>query len=188
MSDVGEMNRPPRLGSRAVRVELGLMAFSPAMALLAFRAREDPVWLLTFGAPAVIGVCVAIVAAVLTKRGSAEPFAFDTIDDASDEVIGHVGSYLLPAVVDVGQSAEQAVIAAIALGLIVQIHIATGRVHLNPLLYLLGYRIYRATTTTGVAYYLLARSDVSRWDGSRLLVPLGASLLIERPRDAKPET
>ena len=161
------------------------MAFSPAMALLAFRAREDVAWLLIFGIPAVLGLLVAVVAAVLVRRGNAEPFAFDTIDDAGDEVIGHVGAYLLPAVVDVGQSTEQAIIAAIAMALIVQIHIATGRVHVNPLLYLLGYRTYRATSSTGVAYYLVARTDVSRWVSTRRLVPLGASLLVERPRDKR---
>ncbi len=159
------------------------MAFSPAMALLAFRAREDTVWLLIFGIPALLGLSVAVVAAVVVRRGNAEPFTFDTIDDASDEVIGHVGSYLLPAVVDVGESTEQAIIAAIALALIVHIHIATGRVHVNPMLYLLGYRTYGATSSTGVAYYLVARTDVSGWDSSRRLVALGASLLVERSRE-----
>lgn len=159
------------------------MAFSPAMALLAYRARGDLLWVIIFVVPALFGVLIAVVAAQVVRRGNPEPFVLASIEDASDEVIGHVGSYLLPAVVDVGQSTEQAVIAAIALALIIQIHIATGRVHVNPLLYLFGYRTYRATSSTGVAYYLIARTDVSGWDGAQRLVPLGASLLVERPRD-----
>jgi hypothetical protein len=159
------------------------MAFSPAFALLAFRARQEPIWLVVFGAPAVLGLLVAVVAVVLVQRGNAEPFAFETIDDVGDEIIGHVSSYLLPVIVDVGQSTEQAITAAIALALIVQIHVATGRVHVNPLLYLFGYRTYRATTTTGVTYYLLSRTDVSVWHEKHRLVPLGSSLLIERVRD-----
>lgn len=178
------MSRPPRLGSRSVRLELGLMAFSPAMVLLAIRARSDVVWVVIFGAPALLGVLVAVVAARLVRRGNAEPYSFETIEDASDEVIGHVGSYLLPAVVDVSQSTEQAVIAALVLALILQIHIATGRVHVNPLLYVIGCRTYRATSSTGVAYYLIARTDVSGWDGTRRLVPLGASLVVERRQEA----
>lgn len=160
------------------------MAFSPAMALLAYRARDDLLWTAIFAVPALLGVLVAVVAAAVVRRGNPEPFVLESIEDASDEIIGHVGSYLLPAVVDVSQSTEQAVIAAIGLILIVQIHMATGRVHVNPLLYLLGYRTYRATSSTGVAYYLIARTDVSGWDGSHRLVPLGASLLVERPPDA----
>lgn len=179
------MTRPPRLGSRSARVELGLMAFSPALALLAFRARGDAQWVLLFGIPTALGVLVAVVGTRVVRRGNPEMFDLESIEDASDEVIGHVGSYLLPAVVDVSQSSEQAVIAAVALALIIQIHVATGRVHVNPLLYLLGYRTYRATTANGVAYYLIAYSDVSGWDRPHRLVPLGDSILVERRRDAK---
>ena len=178
------MNRPPRLGSESVRIELGLMAFAPAMALMALRARHDPVWL-CFGVPALLGCVVAVAAAVLVSRGNPEPFTFDTIDDVGDEVIGHIGSFLLPVVVDVDQSNEQVLIAGLALALIVQIHIVTGRVHVNPLLYLFGYRVYRATSDTGVVYHLLARTDVSTWSNVRKCVPVGASLLIERRRDTR---
>lgn len=161
------------------------MAFSPAMALLAFRARGEILWVLIFGVPALLGVLVAVVGARVIRRSNPELFDLESIEDASDEVIGHVGSYLLPVVVDVSQSTEQAVIAAVALALIIQIHIATGRVHVNPLLYLLGYRTCRATTANSVAYYLIARTDVSGWDRPHRLVPLGDSILVERRRDAK---
>lgn len=69
------------------------MAFSPAMALLAFRAREDLVWIVIFGVPALLGVLVAVVAARMVRRGNPEPFGLASIEDASDEVIGHVGSF-----------------------------------------------------------------------------------------------
>jgi len=59
-----------------------------------------------------------------------------------------VGSYLLTVIVNVSGSFEELVIAGIALALIVQIHVATGRVHVNPLLYLFGYRTYRASPRT----------------------------------------
>lgn len=182
-----EVTRPPRLGSRSARLELGLMAFSPAMALLAARARDDLLWVVVFGVPALLGVIVAVVAARLVRKGNPEPFVLESIEDASDEVVGHVGSYLLPVVVDIGGSTEQAVIAAIALALIIQIHIATGRVHVNPLLYVFGYRTYRATSSTGVAYYLIASTDVGGWDGSHRLVPLGASLLVEPRQSTGPQ-
>ncbi|MGH9119062.1 MAG: hypothetical protein ACRD0A_14625 [Acidimicrobiales bacterium] len=152
------------------------------MALLAYRARGDVLWVLIFGVPALLGVLLAVVGMRVVRRGNPELFDLKSIEDASDEVIGHVGSYLLPAVIDVSQSTEQAVIAAIALALIIQIHIATGRVHVNPLLYLFGYRTYRATSSNDVAYYLIARTDVSSWDRPHRLVPLGASLLVERGR------
>ena len=52
---------------------------------------------------------------------------------------------------------------AIVMALIVHIHVATGRVHVNPLLYLLGRRVYEATV--GEDGLLPRRpSDVSRVD------------------------
>ena len=178
------VTRPPRLGSRSVRVELGLSAFAPALVLLAIRSRQEWLWL-CFALPAGLGVLVAIGAALVVRNTASEPYIFDTIEDAGADVLGHIGSYLLPVVVDVRRSAEEVVIAGLALALIIQIHIVTGRVHVNPLLYLVGYRIYRATTDRGITYYLIAHSDVSEWREAHRCAPLGSSVLIERRRDAK---
>lgn len=173
------MSRPPRLGPLPVRIELGVFAFAPAMGLLAARARHEGLWWLAFAIPAVVGCVIALVAGVVVWRGNPEPFSFLDIDDAGDDVLGHVGSYLLPVVVDVSGSIENVVIAGTALALTVHIHIATGRVHVNPLLYVLGYRTYRATTVSGVAYYLIAHTDPSEWNDERLLVQLAPSVLVE---------
>ena len=180
------MNRPPRRGSLPVRLELGLLSFAPALALLAYKARDDTAWFVVFALPALAGFMVGFVAVALIARGNPEPFTLEDIRDLGSDVVGYVGSYLLAAVVDVGESFEQNLVVAISLGLIIQIHIATGKVFVNPLLYLVGYRVYEATTDTGVTYYLLARTEVSDWSGPRPLVQLGASLLVERPTDSKP--
>ena len=156
------------------------------MALLAYKARDDTAWFVVFALPALAGFMVGFVAVTLIARGNPEPFTLEDIRDLGSDVVGYVGSYLLAAVVDVGESFEQNLVVAISLGLIIQIHIATGKVFVNPLLYLVGYRVYEATTDTGVTYYLLARTEVSDWSGPRPLVQLGASLLVERPTDSKP--
>ena len=173
-------SRPPRRGSLRVRLELGLAAFAPAFGLLAFRAR-DSLWALLFLIPAVVGVIVFLSGVMIARRGNAEPFAFDDIEDLSGEILGHIGAYLLPIFIDTSKSTEEIVVGAIVLALIVQIHVATGRVLINPLLYLLGYRIYHAKTG-GVAFYLVAKSDVSAWTAPRCCLQIGSSLLVERHR------
>jgi hypothetical protein len=152
------------------------------MVLLAVRSRHEWLWV-CFALPATVGLVVAIAAAVVVRRSSPEPYTFDSIEDAGEDVLGHIGSYLLPVVVDVSESAEEVVMAGLALALIVQIHIVTGRVHVNPLLYLFGYRIYRATTDSGVAYYLFAKSDVSTWTEARRCSQVGSAILVERHLD-----
>lgn len=176
------MGRPPRLGPLPVRVELGLFAFAPALALLAFRTRHESWWWLSFALPALLGCVVAVGAAFIVRRTNAEPITFADVTDVGDQVLGHVGSYLLPVVVDFSKSTEQVIVAGVVLGLIILIHIATGRVHVNPLLYLFGYRTYRASTKQGATYYLVARTDPAQWPDTYRCASLGPSVLVERRR------
>ena len=113
------------------------------------------------------------------RRGNSEPLAFDDIEDLSGEVLGHIGAYLLPVFIDTSQSTEGIVIGAIVVALIIHIHVATGRIFVNPLLYLFGYRIYSAETG-GTTFYLVAQSDVSGWKDPRRCVRIGSSVLVER--------
>jgi hypothetical protein len=131
--------------------------------------------------PATLAVLVALGAAVVVRRANPEPFELTTIEDATGDLLGYVGSYLLPVVIDATASTERVVIAALALALIVQLHIATGRVHVNPLLSLFGYRTYRARTANGVAYYLFARSDPALWPARVACRSLGDAILVEAP-------
>ena len=173
-------SRPPRRGSLRVRLELGLAAFAPALGLLAFRSRgSDWVWL--FLVAAAIGVIVLVRGVIIVRRGNAEPLDLDDIEDLSGEILGHIGAYLLPVLIDTSQSPEEIVISAIVVALIIHIHVATGRVFVNPLLYLLSYRIYSAKTG-GTTFYLVAKSDVSAWAAPRRCIRIGSSVLVERHR------
>ena len=173
-------SRPPRRSSFGVRLELGLAAFAPALGLMVFRSRGSGwVWLFPF--PAIVGIVVLVVGVLIVRRGNPEPLAFDDIEDLSGEVLGHIGAYLLPVLIDASQSTEGIVISAIVMAVIIHIHVATGRIFVNPLLYLFGYRIYSAETG-GTAFYLVARSDVAGWRDPRRCVRIGSSVLVERHR------
>lgn len=152
-------SRPPRRASFGVRLELGLAAFAPALGLLAFRSRHTG-WTWLFASFAFTGFIILTAGAVRIAKGNPEPLEFDDIGDLSSEVLGHIGAYLLPVFIDTSTSTEKIVTSAIVVALIIHIHIATGRVFVHPLLYLLGYRIYSATSG-GASFYLVARSDVS---------------------------
>jgi hypothetical protein len=175
-------DRPPRRASLRVRLELGLAAFVPVFVLLAVRTRDSAlVWL--FVVPAAAGVAVLVFGIVVVATGNAERFTFGPIDDLGGEILGHVGAYLLPLIISPSSSTEDVLTTAIIIALIVHIHIATGRVLVNPLLYLLGRRVYNATVG-GDAFYLVAKSDVSRWISAEPCVQIGTSVLVEkRTRD-----
>ena len=171
-------SRPPRRSSLRVRLELGLAAFAPALILLAVRSRDSG-WAWLFIVPAGVGILVLVVGILIVRRGSPDPFGFGDIADLSGEVLGHIGAYLLPVLIVSSRSTEEIVISAIVVALIIHIHVATGRVFVNPLLYLLGYRIYSAESG-GKTFYLIARSDVSAWASPRRCVRIGSSVLVER--------
>jgi hypothetical protein len=173
------MPLPPRLGRLRERVELTFAAFVPAFALLAART-FGTWWFWLFTALAAAGLVFLAVLAVLVRHGNPEPFAVDAVEDKGDDVLGHVGAYLLPVVLDPAAGTRQVVISALVLGLIVQIHVATGRVHVNPLLYLGGRRVHTGVSG-GQTYYVVSRTDPATWAQRRpRLVSVGASLLVEK--------
>ncbi len=168
-----------------MRLELGLAAFTPAFVLLAVRTRDSSlVWL--FVAPAAAGLLVFVYGTVVVARGNPERFTFGPIDDLGGEIIGHIGAYLLPLVVSPSSSNEDVLTTAIVMALIVHIHVATGRVLVNPLLYLIGRRVYSATVG-GDAFYLVASSDVSRWVTGEPCVQIGTSVLVEKRQRVRGE-
>lgn len=171
-------NRPPQRGSLLARWELGLAAFVPALGLLTFRSRGSDLVCIFF-IPAVIGVIVLLYGIIFVRSSSADPFEFESIEDLGGEVLGHIGAYLLPIFIDTSRSTEEIAISAIVLALIMHIHVSTGQVLVNPLLYLLGYRIYSARCG-GVTYYLVAKSDTSSWESRRRCVRISSSILVER--------
>lgn len=154
---------------------------SPAFALLAVRGIEASWWWLGFAALAGIGLLAGAAFVVGTHSANPEPFEFGDIEDAGPEVVGHIGSYLIPALVDVSASTTQAVVAAVGMLLIFQIHVTTGRVLVNPVMYLFGFRTYTASVN-GNSYYLLATTDPATWVGVRSCRSIGNSILVESPQ------
>lgn len=180
------LSRPPQLGSRAARVELVLAAFAPAFVLMTFRARDHWIWV-GFAGVALLGLVCAAAVVIVSRRSHADVYSFKVIQDAGGDLVGHVGSYLLAVVVDVSGPISEIVIAGAALALIVQIHVAMGRVAVNPLLSLFGFRVYASTSSTDRSYWLIARSDVALWGTeNHELGSIGSSILIEKRRRNRP--
>gem|GEM_PF-5531962 len=146
---------------------------------MVWRAWGQPMaWL--FGAMAGFGVLVLAVLLYAAKSGNPEPYTFGDISDSSSDILGHIGSYIAAAVIDPSASASGAGLAAVVFSLIFLVHVSVGLVHVNPLFYVLGYRVYSGTSVSNFTYYLVARTDVADWKGPQELVPIHDSILIER--------
>jgi hypothetical protein len=173
--------RPPRRGSLSARLELVLASFAPAFGLLAIRLRETVFWI-PAASLAVLGVVVLIGVAFAARSANAEPYDFEDINDSASDVIGHISTYLAAIVIDPSDSGVEIIIAAVVFALVFLIHVSTGRVHVSPLIYVVGYRTYTAVSH-GTAYYLIAKSDVADWNGTVRVARVAASVLVEKEQD-----
>ncbi len=176
--------RPVRRGSRSARFELCLAAFAPAFGLMVWRAWGELWLVLAFGAPCALGLIVFGSFLKASQAGNAEPYTLGDISDSSSDVLGHIGAYLAAAIIEPSASLDQAILSLVVFGLIFLIHVSVGLVHVNPLFYVFGYRVYNATTGAGRTYYLIARTEVADWKGPQQLVRMGESILIEQRNHA----
>lgn len=175
------VERPPRRGRLVSRVELHLAASSPLFAMLAWRLAERFWWMLAFGLLATLGAMVIVLLLVVARRRrEGDPFQLAKIVDLGDQVAGYVVSYLLPFLLPSDASTGEVWLTVAVLGVIGVVLVQSNQVHLNPLLYLFGYRVYAAIADDGQAYYLVARSDLSRQEGTLVCVEIMASLLVEQ--------
>lgn len=170
--------RPPRRGPLPVRIELATAAFAPAFGLIALRSWGQW-WAWVFLGLMIVGIGILLIGVVLVGTGNPEPYVLEEIKDSSAEAVGYIGAYIVPVVIDTSKSDLNAIVATLGLFLVFVIHVATGRVHINPLLYLVGYRIYAASTEK-TSFALIARSDVADWTSSHQLVEIGSSILVEK--------
>ena len=172
--------RPPRRGRLTSRILLHLAAFVPLYAMLAWRLFCTN-WFLVFFALTALG-CIAII---YTLAGAAiqegEPFDFDDITDVGDQVADQVVGYLLPLLVDGHAANAEVWVTTIILFVLALILIQSNRVHLNPVFFFFGFRVYTATSN-GIAYYLLARSDLSDLQEKLIAADIPGGLLVEKGR------
>lgn len=177
----GGGRRPPRRGRLASRVELHLAASAPLFAMLAWRLHDRFWWFLAFLVLAGAGAgVVVLVLGVARVRRQGDPFRFAEVVDLGDQVAGYVVSYLLPFLLPADASTGEVWLTVGVLAVIGVVLVQSNQVHLNPLLYLFGYRVYGATAEDGQGYYLIARSDLSRQEGPLVCVEITSSLLVEQ--------
>ncbi|HLG69778.1 MAG TPA: hypothetical protein VK009_05070 [Chloroflexota bacterium] len=101
------------------------------------------------------------------RRIQPTPYRISSIKDRGSDVAGYLATYLLPFLV-VGLP-TLADVAAYVLFLVVTgiVYVKSDMIHINPLLYLLGYRSAEVATDNGLAGFLIARDLPSGGDNIR---------------------
>lgn len=151
---------------------LFLSSYAPLFALLAIRFQSRWLWIPCI-AIAGAGVISLALLLQLDARSSAGPHVLTSIKDAGGEAASYLAGYLLP-FLTVSTPTVRDVAAYVGFLLVAAtIYVRSPVVQVNPLLYLLGYRVLSVTDSRGLRAYMITRNHV----------PVGESVLATRFRD-----
>jgi hypothetical protein len=153
-------------------------SYAPLFALLAIRFEQTWLWVACV-VLAALGVGSLWLLLHLDARSSPGPHQLASARDAGPEAAAYLASYLLP-FLTVSVPTIRDVIAYIGfLVVAASIHLRSSVVQVNPLLYLLGYRVLAVTDEKGLRAYMVTRRAVA--SGSTVLATrLRDEVLIDR--------
>jgi len=134
-----------------------LSSYAPLFAILVLRLDSAQVSV-GCGALAAIGLLSTISLLGGVGRLEPEPHKVDAVVDRGPEVAGYVATYLLPFVTVAEPSGRDLLAYGAFLVVSGIIYVRSSMMAVNPLLYLLGFRVVSITNGTGLDAFLVCRA------------------------------
>jgi hypothetical protein len=145
---------------------LFLSSYAPLFGLLAIRFEQRWLWI-SCTVLAALGVVCLWLLLRLDARSSPGPHTLASVRDAGVEAAGYLATYLLP-FLTVATPTARDVLAYVGFLLVAAvINLRSAVAQVNPLLYLLGYRVLSVTDDHGLHAYMITRHP--RPAGGRVL-------------------
>ncbi|WP_150243882.1 hypothetical protein [Nocardiopsis quinghaiensis] len=170
-------------------------SYSPLFLMLAIKFKGNDVDLRLFSLGHVqifmfclffAGVAGLSVIIITDKRSSAGPHEITQVQPAGTEAASYLAAYLLPFMTTSEPSGPDLVSYAIFFMMAALIHLHTSVAQINPLLYIMGYRVLKVRTKLGLNAYLVTRRHIQENEVIKAS-KFGDDMLIER-REAKYST
>lgn len=164
----------------AVKLLLVATSFAPIFLTVAFIFATQGRWIVAGGW--CVGAIVCALACSLTIRASQRklesfPFEITSIRTADKEIVGFVLAYLLP-LANIGPFKQDLVVLSFVLAVFLMVVMTTNSYHFNPLLGLLGYHFYEATSGN-VSYVLVSRKNLRNTATIKQVVQLTEYMVID---------
>lgn len=165
------------------RILLFISAYSPMFAIMGFLYRPqfgDFAWV--FFGLAILGVLGLLGFLEYEERfDNPETLEVTACCSRDEQAMSYIVSYIIPFVSASASTWEQQTAHLIFFLMIAILYVTTNMVHINPMLTLLGRRIYEVETTSGRTFTLIARRRIAA--GSRISAALaGEELYVEAKR------
>jgi hypothetical protein len=135
---------------------LFLSSYAPLFALMAIRFEQRWLWI-SCTILAVLGVISLWLLLRLDARSSPGPHTLASVKDAGGEAASYLATYLLPFLTVATPTARDVLAYAGFLLVAATINLRSAVVQVNPLLYVLGYRVLSVTDDHGLHAYMVTR-------------------------------
>lgn len=145
---------------------LFLSSYAPLFGLLAIRFEQRWLWI-SCTVLAVLGVVCLWLLLRLDARSAPGPHTLASARDAGVEAAGYLATYLLPFLTVATPTARDVIAYAGFLVVAAVINLRSAVAQVNPLLYLLGYRVLSVADDHGLHAYMITRQP--RSGGDRVL-------------------
>lgn len=157
---------------------LFLSSFAPLFTLLAIRFERWPL-VIACAALALLGVISLALLFRLDRRASVGVHRVVEARDAGAEAGAYLGTYLLPFVTVSNPSLRDSVAYIGFLAVVASIYLRSSVVQINPLLYVLGYKVQSIIDSGGLRGYVITRTRISAGDDI-LATRFGNDVLMNR--------
>lgn len=176
-------NREPAAGDLAGRALLFLSSYGILFALLSLQLWGSVIgWV--FGGLSALGVCWLLFMLVWTRRGSPDPYQVQEVHDRGTDVAGYVVAYLLPLVIEAEPTPTRLVAYLVFIAVVGIIYVRSDLVYVNPLLYVLQYRVFEVRTQEAT-HFLVARTRPLPQSTVLAAHMVGQGLLVREKDDDK---
>jgi hypothetical protein len=138
---------------------LFLSSYAPLFGLLAIRFETRWLWI-TCVVLAGLGVASLLLLLRLDARSEAGPHVLASTADAGGEAASYLASYLLPFLTVATPTLRDVIAYAGFLVIAAAINLRTSVAQVNPLLYLLGYRVLSVTDDHGLRAYMITKRSL----------------------------
>jgi hypothetical protein len=135
---------------------LFLSSYAPLFGLLAIRFEQRWLWI-SCVVLAALGVTSLWLLLRLDARQSPGPHLLASVKEAGGEAAAYLAAYLLPFLTVATPTVRDVLAYAGFLLVAAVIYMRSGVVQVNPLLYLLGYRVLSITDDHGLNAYMITR-------------------------------
>lgn len=141
-----------------VDIQLFFSSYAPLFVMLGLRFQSTPLRIICFMIGAGGALCLLLILWQI-RRGAPKRYRIERVEDRGDDVAGYLVTYLLPFLTIAEPSAGDIAAYAVFIAIVGVVYVRTGLIYVNPLLYVMGFRLFSVTASPGLDAMLIAKKQ-----------------------------